>query len=370
MTGSRFSPGHRQAMMAIDAGGAPGGPGASPRGPDVIVLDPAFDRLRQGNAPLQRLWTGAFWSEGPAWNSVGRYLVWSDIPNDRQMRYLYEDGHVSVFRSPSQNSNGNCFDYQGRQISCEHLTRRLVRYELNGAVTILADRFEGKRLNSPNDVVAHRDGSVWFTDPPYGGQLFEGAPDAAGGASNPDGLIDPTLGQPAGIGHDRRELPTATYRVAPDGTIARMISEEQVPDPNGLVFSPKGDRLYVTSTGPGPGDGGKGGEGKIFVFDVSEGGLSNQRLFTDCVVDGVKCNPDGMAVDVYGNLWASSNAEGDESYHGVLCWSPEGRLLGRIRLPEPCANLCFGGPKRNCLFMTASQSLYAIHTATQGAGPC
>src|SRR5258706_618403 len=187
--------------------------------PDVLTVDPAFDGLRQPNAAIQRLWSGALWAEGPAWNSVGRYLVWSDIPNNRQMRWVEDDGHVSVFRSPSNNSNGNTFDYQGRQLSCEHLTRRVGRYELDGSVTILAAAFNGKRLNSPNDVVAHPDGSYWFTDPPYGGQLYEGTPDAAGGPGNPAGRLKPRLGQPPEIGYLKRELPNNVYRVDPSGKI-------------------------------------------------------------------------------------------------------------------------------------------------------
>src|SRR5262250_1488345 len=145
--------------------------------PDVVAVDPSFNGLAQPNSAIQRLWTGALWAEGPAWNSVGRFLLWSDIPNNRQLRWLEDDGHVSVFREPSNNSNGNTFDFQGRQISCEHLTRRVVRYELDGSITIIADSYNGKRLNSPNDIVPHPDGSYWFTDPPYGGQLYEGTPD-------------------------------------------------------------------------------------------------------------------------------------------------------------------------------------------------
>lgn len=337
--------------------------------PDVIAVDPAFNALAQPNAPIQRLWTGALWSEGPAWNGVGKYLVWSDIPNNRQLRYLSEDDHVSTFRMPSNNSNGNSFDYQGRQLSCEHLTRRVVRYELDGSVTILADAFEGKPLNSPNDIVAHTDGSYWFTDPPYGGQLYEGAVDQPGGPTNPDGLVNNRLGQPPEIGRVQRELLTATYRVDTNGTVTQVVDEAAVPNPNGLAFSPDQDRLYIASTGKGPGDQGPGGEGVIFVFDVADGQATNGRIFSDCVVDGVKCGPDGLAVDVYGNVWSSSNAGRNVGYNGVTCWSPEGNLLGRIRLPEVCGNLCFGGPKRNRLFMAASQSLYAVYTATQGAGP-
>ncbi len=349
------------------------GPGAAPNvyfwDPDVIAVDPAFNGLAQPNAPIERLWTGALWAEGPAWSGVGKYLVWSDIPNNRQLRYLSEDGHVSTFRMPSNNSNGNSFDYEGRQISCEHLTRRVVRYELDGSVTILADSYEGMPFNSPNDVVAHTDGSYWFTDPPYGGQLYEGAVGAPGGPTNPDGLVNNRLGQPPEIGDAQREMPTATYRLGPDGTVTRVVDEATVPDPNGLAFSPNEDRLYIASTGKGPGDEGPGGEGVIFVFDVANGEATNGRVFSDCVIDGVKCGPDGLAVDVYGNVWASSNAGRNVGYNGVTCWSPDGNLLGRIRLPEVCGNLCFGGPKRNRLFMAASQSLYAVYTATQGAGP-
>src|SRR3954453_6611244 len=231
--------------------------------PDVLSVDPSFDAYAQPNSAIQRLWTGALWAEGPAWNAQGRYLVWSDITNDRQLRWLEDDGHVSVMRMPSNNSNGNTFDFQGRQLSCEHLTRRVVRYELDGSVTVLADSFEGKRLNSPNDVVPHPDGSYWFTDPPYGGQLYEGAPDLGGGPSNAAGHLKPTLGQRAGGANGRRELPTNCYRVDPSGRVDLVVSESQVPDPNGLCFSPDYKKLYVASTGKGPGDQGPGGKGDI-----------------------------------------------------------------------------------------------------------
>ena len=269
--------------------------------PDVIAVDPSFNGLAQPNAPIQRLWTGALWSEGPAWNAQGRYLVWSDIPNNRQLRWLEDDGRVSVFRLPSNNSNGNTFDFQGRQLSCEHLTRRVVRYELDGSVTVIADSFQGKRLNSPNDVVPHPDGSYWFTDPPYGGQLYEGAPDAAGGPSNAAGRLKNRLGQAAEIGAAKRELPTNCYRVDPSGRVDLVVTEEQVPDPNGLCFSPDYKKLYVASTGKGPGDTGPGGKGDIYVFDVgADNKLSNRKLFSDFMVDGVKCGPDGVRADVDG----------------------------------------------------------------------
>jgi len=338
--------------------------------PDVLSVDPSFDAIAQPNSAIQRLWTGALWSEGPAWNAQGRYLVWSDIPNNRQLRWLEDDGRVSVFRSPSNNSNGNTFDFQGRQLSCEHLMRRVVRYELDGSVTVLADSYNGKRLNSPNDVVPHPDGSYWFTDPPYGGQLYEGAPDAAGGPSNANGKLNPKLGQAAGVGLLKRELPTNCYRIDPSGRVDLVVTEDQVPDPNGLCFSPDYKKLYVVSTGKGPGDTGPGGKGDVYSFDVgTDNKVSNRKLFSDFMVDGIPCGPDGVRCDVNGNLWASSNAGRHVGYNGVTVWTPEGKLIGRIRLPEVCGNICFGGPKRNRLFMAASQSLYAVYVNTQGATP-
>jgi gluconolactonase len=323
------------------------GPNAPPSGypdPDIVIVDPAFGGLILGNTPLRRLWTGALWAEGPAWSSEGRFLVWSDVAANRQMRWVEDDERVTIFRSPSNNSNGNTFDFQGRQISCEHLTRRVVRYEHDGSTTTLAESFGGKRLNSPNDVVAHSDGSYWFTDPPYGRSVYEGRPEP-------------------------RELPTAVYRVDKSGRISRVISEEDVPDPNGLAFAPDYKQLYVVSTGRGPGDTGPGGKGDMFVLDVDGETAKNPRRFSDFMVEGVKCSPDGVRCDVTGHVWCSSNAGRAAGYNGVTVWTPQAKLIGRIRLPEPCANLCFGGPKRNRLFMTASQSLYALYVNTQGAAP-
>ena len=347
-----------------------GAPTVYGRDPDIVTIDPAFDALTQGNTPIQRLWTGSMWAEGPAWSSVGKFLVWSDIPNNRQLRWIEDDGRVSVFRSPSNNSNGNTFDFQGRQVSCEHLTRRVVRYELDGSATVLADSYNGKRLNSPNDVVAHPDGSVWFTDPPFGGQLYEGTPDMPGGPSNLAGKLKPALGQPPGMGNMKRELPTGCYRVDPSGRVDLVLSEEQLPNPNGICFSPDYKKLYVVSSGRGPGDTGPGGKRDVHAFDVGgDNKPANGKLFSDFMIDGIKCGPDGIRADVNGNLWISSNAGRNLGYSGVTVWSPEAKLLGRIRLPESCANLCFGGPKRNRLFMAASQSLYAVYVAVQGAGP-
>jgi gluconolactonase len=337
--------------------------------PDVLAVDPAFSQLVQPNAAITRLWTGALWTEGPAWSGQGRYLVFSDIPSNVQYRWLEDDGRVTVFRYPANNSNGNTFDFQGRQLSCEHLTRRVVRYELDGSATIVADAFEGQPLNSPNDVVAHPDGSYWFTDPPYGGSLYEGQPDASGGPTNPDGLLNPRLGQAPDAGRMRRAMPTAVYRVDFNGRVERVATEDQVPDPNGLAFSPDFRTLYVASTGRGPGDAGPGGNGDLHAFDVTtDNRLANHRLFSDCRIDGVGCGPDGVRCDVYGNVWASSNAGRAVGYSGVTVWSPEGQLIGRIRLPEVCGNICFGGPKRNRLFMAASQSIYALYLNDQGAG--
>jgi len=337
--------------------------------PDVLTVDPQFDGLIVPNAAITRLWTGGLWLEGPAWSSVGRFFLFSDIGRNLQMRWLEDNGQVSVFRNPSNNSNGNTFDYQGRQISCEHLTRRVVRYEHDGTITILADKYNGKHLNSPNDVVAHPDGSIWFTDPPYGGQLFEGQVDAAGTGLNAAGHLNPRIGQPPEMGTFRRELPTGVYRIDPSGRVDLVAGEEVLPDPNGLAFSPDRKKLYVVSFAKFPGDTGRGGDRSVYVFDVgADNKLGRPTHLSDFMIDGVKCAPDGIRVDVEGNLWAASNAGREVGYNGVTVWNPQGKLIGRIRLPEVCANITFGGPKRNRLFMCASTSIFALYTNTQGAG--
>ena len=327
--------------------------------PDIVTYDPSFNALRVGNTPIQRLWTGAMWCEGPAWNGQGRYLIWSDIPNNRQMRWLEDDGRVTVFRQPSGNSNGNTFDHEGRQLSCEHSGRRVVRYEHDGSITVIADSFQGKRLNSPNDIACHPDGSYWFTDPPYGGQIYEGMPDAPGGPSNQQGRLNAKVGQPAGSGVLKRELSCNVYRVDPGGRIDMVISEEALGAiPNGIAFSPDYKRLYVVN------------RGVVSALDVGAGHqVGKPAQFADFMVDGVTCRTDGIRTDVFGNLWASSNAGTNLGYSGVTVWNPEGTLIGRIRLPEVCANVAFGGPKRNRLFMAAGQSLYAVYTNTQGSSP-
>lgn len=322
------------------------------------VLDDRFRSCVKGSARLEKLFEGCRWAEGPAYVPAGRYLVWSDIPNNRQMRYIEEDGRVTVFRSPSNNSNGNTFDFQGRQISCEHGERRVVRYEHDGSVTVIADSYNGKRLNSPNDVTVHQDGSIWFTDPPFGGSLYEGVVDAAGGPGNPQGRINSRVGQAAGAGALKRDLPNNVYRVDADGRVAVAVDQDTLGSvPNGITFSPDYKKLYIVA------------RGGVIVGDVTPGGtLTNVTPFANFTVDNIRCSPDGIRTDVYGNLWCSSNAGNNVGYSGVTVHSPEGKLLGRIRLPEVCANLTFGGPKRNRLFMAAGQSLYAVYVNTQGAG--
>jgi gluconolactonase len=303
--------------------------------PDVVSVTPDFDQYRVGNSAIQRLWTGGLWVEGPAWNGVGRFLLWSDIPNDIQLRWLEDDGHVSTFRAPSGNSNGNTFDWQGRQVSCQHGNRRVVRYEHDGTVTVLADKFEGKPFNSPNDAVVHPNGNIWFTDPPYG----TAAP--GGYEGNPGELFQPN----------------AVYRIASVGRVERVTDE--LVAPNGLCFSHDYKKLYIVDTGTGAGD--------IKVFDVvDEARLANGRVFTDMMIDGKKVGPDAVRADVDGNIWASGGWVG-YGFDGVHCFTPEGGRIGHIRLPETTANFVFGGPKRNRLMIAASQSIYAVYVNTRGA---
>ena len=299
--------------------------------PAVEVLDPRFLKYRIQHAAVERIATGCRWAEGPVWFGDGRYLLWSDIPNDRIMRWTEESGQVSVFRAPAHNANGNTRDRQGRLVTCEHDARRVTRTEHDGAVTVLMDRHGGKRLNAPNDVVVTVDGSVWFTDPGYGILMnYEGH-------------------------RAEFELPANVYRV--DGRMgeATVVIADLV-RPNGLCFSPDETRLYLVDTGATP--------RPIYVYDVVDGGtrVANRRLFVDMspgTSDGIRCDADG-------NVWAAAGGGGD-GFDGVHIFAPDGTRIGRILLPEKCANLCFGGVKRNRLFMAASQSIYALYVEAQGA---
>ena len=340
--------------------------------PDVLVLDEGFRPRLVGNAIIERAWTGGDWLEGPAWSAVGRFLVFSDTPRNRQHRFLWETGGVSVFREPSFHSNGNCFDLEGRHVVCEHFNRRVVRFGHDGLMRVLADNFEGRPLNSPNDAAAHpRDGSLWFTDPAYGTTLAEGRPDEAGGPTNPDGRLHPRVGaELAGAFGGGHRQPAGVYRWDPDGggRVERALGEDELASPNGVAFSPDGQTLYVSSTGQTPGvPPPPAGDNAIHAYDVVGKGLRNGRVLSGMVVDGVPCPPDGIKVDVSGHLWCASS--GPLGHAGVVVLDTAGKPVCRIRLPEACSNLCFGGPRRNMLFMMATRSLYRLQVNTQGAAP-
>lgn len=297
--------------------------------PDIIALDNRFRRYVIGNTAIRRLHTGTMWAEGPAWNGVGRYLVWSDIPNNVQLRFIEDDNRITVFRNPSGYSNGNSFDREGRQLSCEHGGRRVVRYEHSGALTVLAEKFQGRRLNSPNDVVVHADGSIWFTDPMYGIR------------GNYEGF------------KSESEVKPAVYRVDATSGEIDLISDEMT-GPNGLCFSPDYRTLYVADTGSGR---------EIRAYDVAGQSARNGRRRAQLTIpgSGTPAAADGIRCDVDGNIWAGARP-------GVQVIAPDGTPVGVIRLPENCANVCFGGSRRNRLFMTASQSLYSVYVNTEGAG--
>jgi gluconolactonase len=298
--------------------------------PAVEVLDASFAPYRIGLAAVERLYTGCRWSEGPVWLGDARCVLWSDIPNDRILRWDEETGATTVFRRPSNNANGNTRDRQGRLVTCEHRTRRVTRTEYDGSITVLADSFEGKRLNSPNDVVVTSDGSVWFTDPEFG-------------------ILGFYEGERA-----ERELPTNVYRI--DGkTGAMTVATDEVARPNGLAFSPDERTAYIVECGGTP--------RRLVAFDVSADcrTLTKRRNF----IDAGPGTPDGFRCDVDGNLWCGWGMEA--GLDGVMVFNPAGAPIGRIALPERCANLCFGGRHRNRLFMAASQSLYSLYVMTQGA---
>ena len=294
-------------------------------------IDPHFADCLIGHARVERLWSGARWSEGPAWFPAGRYLMWSDIPNNRMMRWDETDGSVSVFRQPANNSNGNTRDRQGRLISCEHLTRRVTRTEHDGTITVIADSWQGKRLNSPNDVVVRSDGSIWFTDPSYGILIdYEGErAESEIGACN-------------------------VYRVDPDtGEVAAVATDFL--KPNGLAFSPDESHLFISDTGASHAP---GGPAHIRKFTVSADGrsLSGGAVFSECTAGLF----DGFRLDRDGRIWSSAA-------DGVHCIGPDGVLIGKVRIPELVGNVCFGGARLNRLFIAGTTSLYAVYLAVNGA---
>jgi gluconolactonase len=295
------------------------------------VIEPEFAACFIGHARVERLWTGARWSEGPVWFAAGRYLLWSDIPNNRILRFDETDGHVSTFRQPSNNSNGHTVDRQGRLISCEHLARRVTRTEHDGSITVIADRFEGKKFNSPNDVVVKSDGSIWFTDPSYGILMdYEG---------------------------DRAESEIGAchvYRVDPTGDI-RIVADDYV-KPNGLAFSPDESTLFIADTGiTHDPDGPK----HIRQHRVGENGaLTGGEVLAECT-EGVF---DGFRVDVEGRIWTSAA-------DGVHCLNAHGELIGKVHIPEMVGNVCFGGPKLNRLFIAGTTSLYSVYLNVNGVSP-
>jgi len=297
--------------------------------PAIVSVDASFDKYRLALAKVERIAQGMRWSEGPVWLGDTRTLVWSDVPGNTMYRWDEQSGSVGVFRKPSNNANGNTRDRQGRIVTCEHLTRRVTRTEFDGRITVLADSFEGKRLNSPNDVVAKSDGSIWFTDPIFGiSGYYEGEKDTPQVAPN-------------------------VYRIDPDGSLS--VVAEGVNQPNGLAFSPDEARLYVVESRSVP--------RKILAYDVVGGRtLINRRV----LIDAGPGTPDGFRCDVDGNLWCGWGM-GQAGLDGVHIFNPDGKLIGRIDLPERCANLTFGGVHRDRLLMAASTSVYSLYVNTQGA---
>ncbi len=302
-------------------------------GTDIIVLDSRFKACFAGHVRVERLWTSARWAEGPAWFAAGRYLIWSDIPNNRMMRLVEPSGEVSVFRERSNNSNGNTVDNQGRLVTCEHLTRRVTRTEIDGSITVIADKWNGKRFNSPNDVVVKSDDSIWFSDPAYG--------------------ID------ADYEGDRQEQEIDgchVYRVdAKSGDVAQVVAD--MVRPNGLAFSPDEKLLYVADTGATHQENGPRCI-RRFAVGADARGLKGGEIFAESTAGLF----DGFRVDRSGRIWTSTG-------EGVHCYEADGTLIGKILIPEMVANVTFGGTKLNRLFICGTTSLYSIYLTANGSKP-
>ncbi|MGN6550179.1 MAG: SMP-30/gluconolactonase/LRE family protein [Pararhizobium sp.] len=293
------------------------------------MIDPRFKRLHVPTARLDRLYTGCRWAEGPAYFPAGRYVVWSDIPNNRMMRLDECSGSVSVFRQPSGNANGNTVDRSGRLVTCEHGGRRVSRTEFDGRVVTIADSYDGKRLNSPNDAIVKSDGSIWFSDPSYG--------------------IDSDY---EGTKAEREQTANRVYRVDPQNGAISVVADDFV-QPNGLAFSPDESILYIVDTGRTHRE---DGPAHIRKFAVDERGrLSGGAVFAECTAGLF----DGFRIDTAGRIWTSAA-------DGVHCYDPDGTLLGKIRVPEIVANVCFGGDKRNYLYICGTTSLYGVRLPVNG----
>jgi gluconolactonase len=313
-------------------------PGSRYPDPHIEVLDEKRFKGSPGTGAVERVATGFRWAEGPAYFPAGRYLIFSDIPNNRMMRLTEDDNHLSVFRYPSFNSNGNTIDREGRLITCEHSGRRVTRTEFDGTITVIADRYNGKKLNSPNDVVVASNGSIWFTDPTYG-----------------------IKGYYESIHAEQEQEKKNVYRVDAQTGEVKVIVDDFVM-PNGILFSPDEKKLYVIDTGYS-----EGMENpshiRVFDVDINAGKVSNGKVFADNFKPGFT---DGMRCDIDGNVWCSMGWA-DPKEDGVRCYSPQGDLLGKIHVPETVANVTFGGMQRNRLYICGSTSLYACYTNTQGA---
>ena len=322
--------------------------------PAVQILDPSFAKYRIYSSTVEQVATGMRWAEGPAYHAKGGYLLFSDIPNNRIMKFDEASGKTSVYRDKANYANGNVIDRQGRLITCEHsVTRRVTRTELNGKITVLADSFEGKRLNAPNDIVVKSDDSIWFTDPLFG-----------------------INGEWEGSRAKPEQATTNVYRIGTDGKLTAVITE--IVNPNGLAFSPDEKKLYVVEWKGTP-------NRSIWSFEVNaDGSVSNKTKVIDAADQGAL---DGFKVDRDGNLWCGWGSNGalqaeptdmglrkvfglkgkSEDLDGVMVFNPQGKAIGFIKLPERCANLAFGGPKRNRLYMTSSHSVYALYVESHGA---